>query len=154
MTRRSPHPRSTRHLLAVLLVALAVSGCGRTGEETTRIDEAEAEVLSLVDDMVEALELPVVEPPTFGRRERCELVTGVGGAASALRLRTPLPSVDDPLGRAAAVLVGGGYQLIEGQLDEGVFGRRDGIRITVVPDPPTGELAIDAGTGCRPLPAS
>jgi len=140
--------------LAGLAVVVALAGCGRTGEETTRIDQAEAEVLGLVAEMLEALELPVSESATFGRWTGCDLVTGARGASSSLGLRTPFPAVDDPLGRAAAVLVGGGYQLVEGQLKEGVFGRRDGIRITVVPDRPTGELAIDAGTSCRPLPAS
>jgi hypothetical protein len=33
-----------------------------------------------------------------------------------------------------------------------VFGRRDGIRITVALDPPTSQVSVDASTACRALP--
>lgn len=135
--------------LAVLAVA-----CDQTGSAITRIDEAEAEILELTATIAEAVSLETNAEPELGRRRECSLPTHDDGATNALSLRGALPDVDDPIGRASAILVEAGYQLIdsEEELGEGVFGRRDGIRITVVVDAAVDQLAIDAGTGCRPLP--
>lgn len=136
------------------VLALALAGCGQTGAATTRVDQAEAEVVAIVTAIVEAVSLETDEVPEFGRRQPCNLPTQDNGAVSALSLRGALPGIDDPVGRASAVLVAAGYELVdsEEELGEGVFGRRDGIRITVVVDSGVDQLAVDASTGCRALP--
>lgn len=148
--------RSVRRLVVGLAAALLLAACDQTGSATTRIDGAEAEIESIVEDVVEAVSLDVDEVPTVGRRSSCQRLTQDQGAENALSLRADLPDVDDPIGRASAVLVESGYELVDSEeaIGEGVFGRRDGIRITVVVDEPTGQLAIDADTGCRPPPAT
>jgi hypothetical protein len=137
---------------AVGLVAALLVGCGQTGEATTRIDEAEQEIEELTDEIIDLIELEVAVEQPLGRRDRCELVTGQPGAVNRLSARGPIPDVDDPLGRAAAVLSRNGYELIDGERPDEVFGRRDGIRITVAIDPPTGQISVDASTACRALP--
>ena len=135
-----------------LLLAAALAGCDRTGEATTRIDEAEEEIVALTDEIIDLMELEVTVEEPLGRRGRCELVTGNPGATNRLSARGPIPDVDDPLGRAAAVLSRNGYELIDGDRPDEVFGRRDGIRITVAIDPPTSQVSVDASTACRALP--
>lgn len=144
--------RRAAGIFLVGLVVLGLAGCERTGEATTRIDEAEAEIVEVADAIVDAVELEVRRDEQLGRRQRCTRVTGNEGASNELGRYGPLPDVDDPLGRAGAVLVDHGYELRDSDLDDGIFGRRDGIRITVVADRATGELAIDADTACRALP--
>lgn len=141
-----------RTVTAAVVGALVLSACGQTGSATTHIDEAEAEIEALADDIVEALEFEVTTERPLGTRESCELVTGAQGASNSLSRRGPVPEVDDPLGRASAQLDAAGYELIPGDRPDEVFARRDGIRFTVVVDEPTGQLAIDAATACRALP--
>jgi hypothetical protein len=139
-------------LRVIALLALLLAGCGQTGDATTRIDEAEEEIVALTDEIIELMELEVTVEQPLGRRGRCELVTGSPGATNRLSARGPIPDVDDPLGRAAAVLSRNGYELIDGDRPDEVFGRRDGIRITVALDPPTSQVSVDASTACRALP--
>lgn len=146
-----PVGRVGAFVLGSMLVA-ALSGCGQTGSATTRIDQAEVEIEELVDRIVESIGLEVTSDQPLGSRRPCQQ-RGLGdGASNALSRRGPIPDIDDPVGRSAAILVEAGYELIDSDLDAGVFGRRDGIRITVIEDVPTAELAIDANTGCRPFP--
>jgi hypothetical protein len=153
MARRA-RPRRRRAVTVVAVaLALTLAGCGRTGEATTRIDQAEAEIDELVDAIVEATGLEVTQERELGARQRCQQVTGDEGASNSRSVRGPLPPGDDPVGPGAGVLVGAGYELVDSpELGEGVFGRRDGIRVTVFVDAPTQQLAVDANTGCRPLP--
>jgi hypothetical protein len=147
--------RAVRRVVAVAgLVLLAVTGvgCGQTGSATTRIDEAEDEIVQLVEAITEAVELEVTLDRPLGSRSRCQAATGAG-ASNAITRRGPVPATDEPVGRAAAILLGAGYELVDApELGEGIFARRDGIRITVFVDAPTDQLAIDANTGCRALP--
>jgi hypothetical protein len=132
--------------------ALALVGCSRFGEATIRIDEAEAEIEALVGDLVDATALEVTAAQPFADRSRCQLVTTDTGASNRTSVRGPLPDTPEVLERAAAVLTEAGYVLVPGEEPEEVFGRRDGLRITVAIDRGTGELAIDGNTDCRPLP--
>lgn len=131
--------------------ALLLVGCGQTGSATTRIDEAEDEIVMLADELVDLLGLEVAVDRPLGARRGCDLVTGARGASNSLARRGPLPQIDDPVGRAGAHLDAAGYELVAGGGRDEVFGRRDGIRITVFADRATGQLAIDAATACRPL---
>ena len=131
---------------------ILLTGCGRAGEETTRIDEAEVEIVEVADAIVEAIALDIAREEQLNARVGCELVTTGDGASNEIGRYGPIPEIDDPVARASAVLVEHGYELRDSDLEDGVFGRRDGIRITVVADHATGELAIDAHTGCRPMP--
>jgi hypothetical protein len=136
----------------LLVAALVLAACDTAGSATVRIDQAEDELERLTADIAEAVELEVTAERPLGSRSRCQLPGGREGAANSLSLRGPLPESTDPVGRAAAMLIEAGYELVDSDLDDGVFGRRDGIRVTVMSDRPTRQLAIDANTGCRPLP--
>ncbi|MFP4311948.1 MAG: hypothetical protein ACLFS9_08220, partial [Nitriliruptoraceae bacterium] len=68
--------------MALSVLALVLVGCARFGEATIRIDEAEAELSGLVDEVVVATGLEVTTEEPFGARERCELVTTETGASS------------------------------------------------------------------------
>lgn len=142
-----------RRTVALLLALTALlGGCGRFGEATTRIDEAEAELAGLLDEVVVATGLEVTTEEPFGERTRCELVTTEVGAANRAAVRGPVPDTPDVLERAAAVLTDAGYVLVPGEDPDVVFGRRDGLRLTVAIDRGTDQLAIDANTACRPFP--
>ena len=142
---------ATSRLWAAVVVLLV--GCDATGGATTRIDEAEVEIEAVTAAIADAVGLEVTDEQPLGARVPCELADGGTGAANSLALSGPVPDVDDPTGRSSSVLVDSGYQLVDADLGDGVFGRRDGIRITVVADHPTGRLRIDANTACRRLPA-
>lgn len=142
----------TRAIVFAGLLSLIVSGCGQVGSATTRIDAGEDELEALVAELVEAVSLEVTTERPFGGRSGCTLVNNDPGASNSLSLGGPLPEVDDVLGRSTAVLAAAGYEIIQSNRAGEVFGRRDGLRITVVEDGPTGQLAIDAATGCRALP--
>jgi hypothetical protein len=136
----------------LVMLVLVLLGCSRFGEATIRIDQAEAELAGLVEEVVAAIDLEVTQTSPFGARSRCQLVTTETGATNRASVRGPVPEIPDLLERAAAVLTDAGYVLVPGEQPEEVFGRRDGLRITVAIDRGTGEVAIDANTDCRPLP--
>jgi hypothetical protein len=136
----------------LLVLVLVLFGCSRFGEATIRIDQAEAELAGLVEEVVAAIDLEVTTASPFGARSRCQLVTTETGAANRASVRGPVPETTDLLERAAAVLTDAGYVLVPGEQPEEVFGRRDGLRLTVAIDRGTSEVAIDANTDCRPLP--
>lgn len=142
--------RGTRWIAVLTLVLLAA--CSRLGEETIRIDEAEEEIVRLTDEIVAAIDLEVTSARTLGPRERCELVTTDTGAANRVGFRGPIPAGVPVLERAAAILTDAGYQLVPGDSEDELFGRRDGLRITVLVDRPASQVAIDGNTACRPLP--
>lgn len=143
-----------RHRLAAVLAAClltTVASCDATGSETIRIDGGERIVDRTVRAIAAAVDLDVQAEVELGSRQGCELPGGLDGASNTVSLQGPLPDVDDPLGQSAAVLVDDGFDLVA---DSGgpdlIYGRRDGMRITV--DQGGGRLAIDGATGCRPLP--
>lgn len=150
--RGGPGYRAGVRAVALAVCALALVGCSRFGEATIRIDEAEAEIAELVDELVAATGLEPTTSQPFADRSRCQLVTTDTGASNRISVRGPVPATPDVLERAAAVLTEAGYVLVPGERPEEVFGRRDGLRITVAIDRGTGELAIDGNTDCRPLP--
>jgi len=143
-------PEQAARLLLVALLLLQLAACSRFGEATIRIDEAEQEIVRLTDEIVAAIDLEVTSSRMLGRRERCELVTTDTGAANRVAFRGPIPEGVPVLDRAAAILTDAGYQLVPGGREDELFGRRDGLRITVLIDHPAGEVAIDGNTACRP----
>lgn len=138
-------------LLGALALVLVLAGCGRTGEATIHYDEGRAELEGLLVDLEEALELEVIDRSGFPPPEPCDLPTADDGATSSSSVQARIPEVDDPIERASAVLVEAGYDLTDEGLDEGVFARRAGMRITVEVDRAVEQLLINASTGCRPL---
>lgn len=150
---RGPGRPLVRRACLLTLAALLVlpTACSRLGEATIRIDEAEQEIVRLADEIVTSTGLEVTSARTLGRRERCELVTTGSGAANRVSFRGPIPEGVPVLQRAAAILTDAGYQLVPGEREDELFGRRDGLRITVLMDRPAGEVAIDGNTACRPL---
>lgn len=133
------------------MLAVVAAGCGRTGEATVRLNQAEDELDGITDELVEVLELDVREREDFGRPEVCDLPTAGDGAVTASSLRAPMPDVDDVVARASSVLVDAGYDVTDEGLEEGVYGRRQGIRVTVEVDRPTQQVMVDTSTGCRPV---
>ncbi|MFW5934148.1 MAG: hypothetical protein ACOCT8_05410 [Actinomycetota bacterium] len=151
MHSQATRARATAVLLGALALVLALAGCGRTGEATIHYDEGRAELEGLLDDLEEAMELEVLNHRPFGPPEPCDLPTADDGATSSSSVQARIPAVDDPIARASAVLVDAGYDLTDEGLDEGVFARRAGMRITVEVDRAVEQLLIDASTGCRPV---
>lgn len=139
-------------IVLLALTASATGACAQIGSATTRIDAGEDELAGLVAEVVEEVSLEVTTERPFGSRSTCTLVNNDPGASNSLSLSGPLPEIGDVLGRSAAVLGAAGYEIVQGDRDGEVFARRDGLRITVVEDDATGQLAIDAATGCRALP--
>ncbi len=138
-------------LVGVLTVALLVAACGRTGEATVRFEQGRAEIEQLLDELVTTLELDVVDREPFSTPQTCDLPTAADGAISSASLRTRLPEDMDVPARASAVLIEAGYELTDEGLEEGVFARRAGMRITVAVDRAVDRVLIDASTGCRPV---
>ena len=154
VTRRRTAAATRRRVAAVtlaLVMVVLLSACARFGEATIRIDQAEDEIVRLTDEIAVAVELEVTSASSLGRRDRCELVTTGQGASNRVSLRGPIPDGVPVLERSAAILTDAGYQLVPGESEGELFGRRDGLRITVVLERPAGEVAIDGNTACRPL---
>lgn len=146
-------PRRLVAGVALVVLALPLVGCGQIGASTTRIDAAEAEVDALIAEVVEVLDVEVVDDRPFGMRDRCEQ-PGLGpGQSNTRALRATMPVADDAVPRVSAVLTAAGYGIDRADRGEGVFARRDGIRIAVLFDPARDRTEIDANTGCRPQPA-
>ena len=143
--------RRVAALTVALVVLVLLGACARVGEATIRIDQAEEEIVRLTDEIAAAVDLEVTSAAPLGRRERCELVTTGQGASNRVSLRGPIPEGVPVLERSAAILTDAGYQLVPGESEDELFGRRDGLRITVVLDRPAGQVAIDGNTACRPL---
>ncbi len=138
--------------ILILAVVLLAAACGQMGSSTTRIDAAEAEVDTLIAEVVEVLNVEVVDERPFGVRDRCEQ-PGLGpGLSNTRALRATMPEADDAVQRVSAVLTGAGYGIDRADRGEGVFARRDGIRIAVLFDPVRDRTEIDANTGCRAAP--
>lgn len=141
-----------RTVVLVLVMSLGMFGCDRIGDATTRIDDAEAEVDALVVELVDALDVEVESERAFGTRERCEQ-PGLGpGLSNTRSLRATLPDAPDAVQRTSAVLTDAGYTITDADRGEGVFARRDGIRLAVLFDPVRSSTEIDVNTGCRPAP--
>lgn len=144
--------RSRPSLGWLLLAGVLLAGCGRFGEATIRIDEAEQELTEVTAQLVDELALSVSRERPLSSRGRCELPNGDPGATNRLGVTAPVPQAENPLGQASAVLTDAGYELRPSETDDEVFASRDGMRITVVLDVAAGVVDIDAVTGCRALP--
>lgn len=135
--------------LAVAGLAVVAAACDGPGE-TLSIAAAEQEVEAAVDAVADGLGLdPRAEQP-LRSRSRCELPGGAVGASNAVGARGTPTATDDPLDRGAQLILESGFELVDSGLDDTVFGRREGMRLTVVLAP-DGDVAVDAATGCKPL---
>ena len=147
----TPATRTPVLLAGLLVLALLAAGCGRTGEATVRFEQGRAELEQLLDELVTASGLDVVDREPFSTPQTCELPTAADGAVSSASLRARVPEDVDVPAQASAVLVEAGYELTDEGLREGVFARRAGMRITVEVDRAVDLVLIDASTGCRPV---
>lgn len=147
--------RIVRLVMLPALLGLLLAACGSIGATTTRIDAAEAEVDALLAELVATLDLDVLGEQPFGRRAACEQ-PGLGpGFSNTRSLRATLPAAEASVAtqQAAAVLTAAGYTVTDADRGDGVFARRDGIRITLLLDPTRATTELDANTGCRAAPA-
>jgi len=143
-------PRRWRALVAVVAGALVVSGCG-VGTGTLRIADAEAEVLAVAEEVVEAVGLELAGPVRAAPLEQCELRGGGSGLRTRVEVRGALPSgvgLATAFDAAAAVLIARELVLVESGVPGTLLGQRDGITVTVGSDGRV--LELDALTGCRP----
>lgn len=143
-------PRRGAVLVALMVSLGALSGCDGPGQPLS-IVEAETLSVSAVDRIAEGLGLEPRDATTVGTRRRCELPGSAAGAENRISTRgTPTVS-DDPLDlldRGAELIAASGFELLDPGVPSTVLGRREGIRLTVVLAP-TGEVAVDATTGCK-----
>jgi hypothetical protein len=136
-----------------LLVALALvsSACG-VGTGTLRIADAEAEIISIAQAVVDEVGLDVSESLRAAPLEQCTLRAGGPGLRTRLALRAPVPSDSGSLAEifdtAAAVLIQRGLVIVESGVPGTLLGQRDGLTVTIGSDGRT--LELDAITGCRP----
>jgi len=116
-----------------------------------RVDEAQAELTAMVDQIVDDLGFSVQsETPFFAARE-CTRVTGQTGAFSAKTVSGTLVNGAFRAEAVAAVLLDNGFELQRSDTAVEVFGRRDGMWVTVTFEPRHQRVSVDANTGCRAL---
>lgn len=139
--------------LAAAFVTIGVlAGCDGPGQPLS-IAEAEALSVSAVDRVAEGLGLEPGTPAAVGNRRRCELPGSAVGAETRISTRGVATVTDDPLDlldRGAELIAASGFELADPGVAATVLGRREGIRLTVVLAP-TGEVAVDATTACKPV---
>jgi hypothetical protein len=147
--RRRPW-RLPARVVGALLAVLALPACEGPGS-TTDIAEAEVEVADAVAAVADGLGLEQRRERPLGTRSRCEWVAGQPGASNTVAV-VGVPTVaGDPLDRGAQLIVEAGFELVDAGLPDTVYGRREGMRVTVVLGP-GGEVAVDGATDCKPLP--
>jgi hypothetical protein len=138
-------------LVGAVVALLALPACGGSGG-TVDIAEAEDEIVQGVGAVADGLGLEQRRERPLGTRSRCEWVAGQPGASNTVGV-VGVPTVaGDPLDRGAQLILEAGFELVDAGLPDTVFGRREGMRLTVVVGP-GGEVAVDGATDCRPLSA-
>jgi hypothetical protein len=153
---RPARPRSWRpawrwrwRLLGGFVAVIALPACDGPGS-TTDIAAAEAEIAAAVDAVADGLGLEPRREQLLGTRSRCEWVADQPGASNTIGV-VGVPTVeDDPLDRGAQLILEAGFELVDAGLPDTVFGRREGMRLTVVLGP-GGEVFVDGATGCKPM---
>jgi hypothetical protein len=135
----------------MLVGALTFAGCG-VGTGTLRIDDAEAQIVGVAEEIVAAVGLTLAAPVRSAPLEQCELRSGGAGLRTRVEVRGTLPAggggVAAAFDVAAAVLVADGLALVESGVPGTLLGQRDGMTVTIGSDGRV--LEIDALTGCRP----
>lgn len=145
--RRRPW-RVVGAVMAVLSLP-AMHACNGSGS-TIDIADAEEEIAAAVEAVADGLGLEQRRERPLGDRTRCEWVAGQPGASNSVGV-SGVPTYDgDPLDRGAQLIVEAGFELVDSGLPDTVFGRREGMRLTVVLGP-DGDVAVDGATDCRPL---
>jgi hypothetical protein len=142
--------RTARTAVASATLALLVSACG-VGSGTLRIADAEAEVVTVAEEVVGAVGLTVRAPVRSAPLEQCELRSGGSGLRTRVEVRGTLPAgmtLAEAFDAAAAVLVARDLVLVESGVPGTLLGQRDGITVTIGSDGRV--LELDALTGCRP----
>jgi hypothetical protein len=151
MARPRSHRSSARAAARLLLVALAVAGCG-VGTGTLRIEDAEAEIVSVAEEIARVTGVTLDGPLRSAPLEQCQLRSGGAGLRTRVEVRGVLPAGGDGVAAAfdaaAAVLIARGLVLVESGVPGTLLGQRDGLTVTVGSDGRV--LEIDALTGCRP----
>jgi hypothetical protein len=149
MARR--RARSARIVPALLALSVVAASCG-VGTGTLRITEAEAEIVAVVEAIVEEAGLVTESPVAAAPLEQCELRTGGAGLRTRVTVRAALPDdsreLAEAIDAAAAVLVARELIIVESGVPGTLLGQRDGLTVTVGSDGRM--LEIDALTGCRP----
>jgi hypothetical protein len=128
-----------------------LAGCA-VGTGTLRIADAETEIVSVVEAVVDSLGLDVARPIVAAPLEPCTLRSGGTGLRTRVGLRVDLPGGSGSLGEtfdaAAAVLIQRGLVIVDSGVPGTLLGQRDGLTITIGSDGRI--LELDATTGCRP----
>jgi hypothetical protein len=146
---RRPWQRVLR-LVGALVALAALPACEGPGS-TTDIAEAEAEIVAAVEAVADGLGLDQRRERPLGTRSRCTWVAGRPGARNSVAI-VGVPTISgDPLDRGAQLILEAGFELVDSGVPDTVFGRREGMRLTVVRGP-DGEVSVDGATDCKPLP--
>lgn len=149
MASSSGNPR--RAVLVGMVLAVGLAACG-VGTGTLRVDEAEQEVVDVVETIVREAGLTGVGPVRSAPLEQCQLRAGGQGLRTRVEVRGELPAEPGALAAAfdaaASVLVERGLVLVESGVPGTLLGQRDGVTVTIGSDGRV--LEVDALTGCRP----
>ncbi|MEX2533885.1 MAG: hypothetical protein WD360_07970 [Nitriliruptoraceae bacterium] len=138
-------------VVAAVVLAGSLTACLPFGSATVRVADAQAQLEVLADEIVDALEFEVLSSAPFFVPRQCTRVTGQEGAFSAASVTGVLASGDFRSDLVAGLLLDAGFELQRADASVEVFGRRDGMWVTVNFEPRRGAVTVDANTGCRAL---
>lgn len=136
-------------MAVVVVLAGSLSACLPFGSATVRVADAQAQLEVLVDEVVDALAFEVLSAAPFFAPRQCARVTGQDGAFSATSVTGVLTDGDFRSDQVAGLLLDAGFELQRADASVEVFGRRDGMWVTVNFEPRRGAVTVDANTGCR-----
>lgn len=131
------------------VMAGSLSGCLPFGSATVRVADAQTQLEPLMDEIVDVLAFEVTSSAPFFVPQPCTRVTGQEGAFSAASVKGVLNDGEFRAGLVAGRLLDAGFELQGADASVEVFGRRDGMWVTVNFEPRRGAVTVDANTGCR-----
>jgi len=142
---------TSRRIAVAVACALVLPGCG-VGTGTLRIADAQAEIVTVAEEVMAVAGLQPTSPVRAAPLEQCDLRSGSAGLRTRVEVRAPLPGGPEALAAAfdaaAAVLITRGLVLVESGVPGTLLGQRDGVTVTIGSD--GRDLEFDAITGCRP----
>jgi hypothetical protein len=143
--------RRARAGVVSALAGLLAVGCS-VGTGTLRIADAEAQIVTVAEEVVRAAGLTLATPVRAAPLEQCELRSGGSGFRTRVEVRGALAtgtgSLADAFDASAVVLVAHDLVIVESGVPGTLLGQRDGLTVTIGSDGRT--LELDALTGCRP----
>lgn len=132
-----------------LTLASNLVACSLIGAATVGVTDAQTQLALMVEAIVADLEVGVTSETPFFTPRACTRVTGQEGAFTAASVTGVLTDGMFRSELVAARLLEAGFELQRADATVEVFGRRDGMWVTVNFEPRRSVVSVDANTGCR-----